>query len=98
MTGNLGLIAAVALATYGTRAAGFALGQRRLPATIDRFLAYVPVAVFAALIAPDLGLGTNQAAARLLGVGASALAVWKTRQLWVGLAAGMAIFWVVRGM
>jgi len=96
--GNMGLIVAVALATYGTRIVGFALGQRRLPAIVDRFLGYVPVAMFAALIAPDLGLGGEQWAARLLGVAASALAVWRTRQLWAGLVVGMAVFWIVRAL
>lgn len=96
--GDMGLIVAVALVTYGTRIAGFALGQRRLPTVVDRFLAYVPVAMFAALIAPDLGLGSEQWAARLLGVAASALAVWKTRQLWAGLLVGMAVFWIVRAL
>jgi branched-subunit amino acid transport protein len=94
---NLGLIVAAALATYATRLAGFGLSRRTVPAGVNRFLTYVPVAVFAALIAPDLGLGSGQWAARLLGVAAASLAVWKTRQLWAGLAAGMVVFWLVRG-
>ena len=95
---NLGLIVAAALATYGTRLAGFGLSRRTVPPLFNRFLTYVPVAVFAALIAPDLGLGGGQMVARLLGVAAASVAVWKTRQLWAGLAAGMVVFWVVRGM
>lgn len=95
---NLGLIIAAALATYGTRLAGFGLSQRTIPPLVNRFLTYVPVAVFAALIAPDLGLTNGQWPARLLGVAAASTAVWKTRQLWAGLAAGMVIFWLVRGI
>ncbi|HEY8598983.1 MAG TPA: AzlD domain-containing protein [Thermomicrobiales bacterium] len=94
--GTIGLILAAALATYGTRIAGFTLAQRQLPGLFGRLLTYIPVAVFAALIAPDLGLGTSEAPARLLGVAAAALAVWRTRQLWAGLAAGMLIFWLAR--
>jgi branched-subunit amino acid transport protein len=96
--GNLGIILAATLVTYGTRIAGFTLAQRQLPAIFGRLLTYVPVAVFAALIAPDLGLGTIEAPARLLGVVAAALAVWRTKQLWAGLAAGMLIFWLVRAL
>lgn len=94
--GTIGIIVAAALVTYGTRISGFTLAQRQLPALFGRLLTYVPVAVFAALIAPDLGLGTIEAPARLLGVAVAALAVWRTRQLWAGLAAGMLIFWLVR--
>jgi branched-subunit amino acid transport protein len=95
---NLGLIIAAALATYGTRLAGFGLSQRTIPPLFNRFLTYVPVAVFAALIAPDLGLGTGQWAARLLGVAGASVAAWKTRQLWAGLAVGMVVFWLARGI
>jgi branched-subunit amino acid transport protein len=95
---NLAGIVAAALATYGTRLAGFGLSQRAVPPALNRFLAYVPVAVFAALLAPDLGLASGQWPARLLGVAAASVAVWKTRQLWAGLAAGMAVYWMVRGI
>ncbi len=96
--GSLGVILAAAAVTYGTRLAGFALAQRRLPPLFGRSLAYIPVAVFAALIAPDLGLGTAELLPRLLGIVAAAVAVWRTRQLWAGLAAGMAMFWLIRAI
>ncbi len=95
---NLGIIVAAALATYATRLAGFGLGGREVPPVLGRFLAYVPVAVFAALIAPDLGLGGADWAARGLGVAVASVAVWRTRQLWAGLALGMVVYWVARGM
>jgi branched-subunit amino acid transport protein len=95
---NIGMIIAAALATYGTRLAGFGLSQRTIPPLVNRFLTYVPVAVFAALIAPELGLSNDQWPARLLGIAAASLAVWKSRQLWAGLVAGMVVFWLVRGI
>ncbi len=95
---NLGVILAAALATYATRLAGFGLGGRELPPALGRFLAYVPVAVFAALIAPDLGRGDAQWAARGLGIVAAAVAAWRTRQLWAGLATGMAVYWLARSL
>lgn len=96
--GDIGIILAAAFVTYGTRIAGFSLAQRQLPAIFGRLLTYVPVAIFAALIAPDLGLGTIEAPARLLGVAAAALAVWRTRQLWAGLGVGMLTFWLIRAV
>jgi len=94
--GNLGFIVAAAVVTYATRLAGFGLGGRAIPPTFERFLAYVPVAVFAALIAPDLGLGDPQWAARGLGIAAAAVVAWRTRRLWAGLGVGLAVFWLVR--
>lgn len=91
---NIGFILAAALVTYATRIAGFGLGGRELPPALGRFLAYVPVAVFAALIAPDLGLGDTQWAARGLGVVAAGVVGWRTGQLWAAVAAGMAAFWL----
>lgn len=95
---NLGLILLTGLATYGTRLAGFTLDQGRISPRFGRFLNYVPVAVFAALIAPDLGIGTVELPARLIGVAVAALAVWRTRQLWAGLIAGMIAFWLMRAL
>lgn len=94
--GQFGIIVAAALATYAIRLAGFALAGRAVPHLLERFLAYVPVAVFAALIAPDLGFGDPQWLARGLGLVASALVAWRTRRLWAGLAVGMGVFWVVK--
>jgi uncharacterized membrane protein len=94
--GQFALILAVALATYTTRIAGFFLGDRALPPRVHRYLAYVPIAVFAALIAPDAGLGTPQMVPRLVGLAAAALVVLRWNQLWAGLGAGMIAYWIVR--
>jgi branched-subunit amino acid transport protein len=95
---RLALILAVAVATYATRVAGFNLGGRSIPQVLDRFLDYVPVAVFAALIAPDLGIGTQQIAPRLVGVAVATLVVLRVRGLWAGLVAGMAAYWLARAL
>ena len=94
MMANFGFILAAALVTYATRLTDFGLGNRELPPALGRFLSYVPIVVFAALIAPDLGLGDTQWAARGLGVVAAAITGWRTRQLWAAVAAGMAAFWL----
>lgn len=89
------LIVAVAIATYATRYAGFVLGERRLPPAFDRFLAYVPVAAFAALAMPGLAGGAGTMPARLAGAALAALVVLRFGVLWGGLVAGLAGFWLV---
>ncbi len=100
--GNLGLVLGVATVTYATRVAGFGLsrltagGARAMPPGFDRFLTYVPVAAFAALIVPDLADGPGALGPRLLGVLAAALAVHRLGKLWAGLLLGMAAFWAAQ--
>ncbi len=90
------VIVVVAVATWVTRVAGFAVGHRPLPPALDRFLAYVPVAVFAALVVLGLGVGTAEAGPRLLAVAAAAVVAAKGGPLWGTLAIGLAAFWLVR--
>ena len=100
--GNLGLVRGVALVTYATRVAGFGVsrltagGARTLPPACDRFLSYVPIAAFAALIVPDVASGPGALGPRLLGILAAGLAVWRTEKLWAGLLLGMAAFWAAQ--
>ena len=88
------IIVSVAVLTYLTRIAGFRLGDRQLPPAFDRFLAYVPVAAFAALSIPGVAEGAGTFPARLAGAALAAIVVLRFSQLWIGLLAGMAGFWV----
>jgi branched-subunit amino acid transport protein len=90
----VGLIVAVAVVTYLTRISGFAIGQRSLPEWLSRFLQYVPVAIFAALVTTNFNAGQADMLPRLIGVIAAAIAVMRFRQLWIGLVSGMACFWL----
>jgi branched-subunit amino acid transport protein len=92
----LPLIVAAALITYGTRVAGLALGHRSVPAVIQRFLTYVPIAAFAALAAPGLGGRDDELVPRLVAATVAALMVLRLRRLWVCLAVGMTVFWLTR--
>lgn len=94
--GYLPLILVSALLTYATRYAGLGLGKRRPPPFLRRFLGYVPIAAFAAIVAPDLAGGGNDTVARFAGAAVAAAAVYRVGKLWVCIAAGMAAYWVVR--
>lgn len=91
------LILAVAAVTYLTRIAGFSLAGKKAPPPLDRFLRMVPVAAFAALVAPDLALAPAPGP-RLLAAAVSAAATLVTRRLELGLLAGMAAFLALRAL
>jgi len=91
---RIGLVLAVAAVTYLTRAPGFYLGSRTVPHSVDRFLAYVPVAAFAALIASGMDAGNTDLPPRLVGLATAAVVALLFRQLWAGIAVGMAGFWI----
>lgn len=90
------IIMGMALLTYGTRLAGLALVDVAVPAFWLRFLRFVPVAVFAALVAPALPGDRGEWPVRLIAAVIAGIATWWTRKLWVGILTGMACFWLLR--
>lgn len=92
------IIVAMALVTYGPRLAGFALAGERLNAFWLRFLHFVPIAVFAALVVPALPGAGGELPLRLLAAAGASLVIWRSRSLWLGLLVGMSLFWLLRGL
>jgi branched-subunit amino acid transport protein len=89
------LILAVAVASYLTRITGFSLKRGTIPPAVDRTLAYVPVAAFAALIVPGLGDGNGLDLTRVAGAILAGIAILVTGRLWASLLAGMAAYWAL---
>lgn len=88
-------IAAMAGVVFLLRIGGFVLAGSSLPATSDRLLRFVPVAVLAAL---TVSLVTRQARAdgwTLIAVAVGAAAAYFTRQLWVCIVAGVVTYWML---
>jgi branched-subunit amino acid transport protein len=83
------------IVTFGSRIAGLTL-HRELPPFWLRFLHFVPIAVFAALVTPSLGGSRGEGGIRVAAAALAALAAWRTRQLAVAIAVGMAAFWLLR--
>jgi branched chain amino acid efflux pump len=81
--------------TFGSRYAGLAL-RAELPDFWLRFLHFVPIAVFAALVTPSLEGGLGEGEIRVVGAVATAVVAWRTRNLGVSIAAGMLAFWLLR--
>ena len=93
---TLTIILGMALVTYLPRLAGFILSGRQVSAFWLRFLHFVPIAVFAALIAPALPGSSSQGLARLIAAGLAAGVIWRFKSLWVGIVVGMSSFWLLR--
>ena len=85
----------MAAVTYGPRLLGLSLSRVTLPPFWTRFLQFVPVAVFAALVVPALPKA-GETPVRLIAAGAAALVLWRVRSLWLGLLVGLAVFWGLR--
>lgn len=92
------LIAAIAVLTYLTRISGFLIGRWTIPPMLHRFLGYVPVAVFAALVVPNVAPNSQHAVARILAVLLAGVVAFRVRQLWASIGAGMTIFWVLKAV
>lgn len=81
--------------TFGSRLAGLTI-RMRFPPFWLRFLSFVPIAVFAALVTPSLqgsrGEGGIRAVAAVLAAGVA----WRRRNLALAIAVGMGAFWLLR--
>jgi len=76
------------------------VGDRRLPAVVDRCLALIPAALVAAIVVKDtLSQGQHlQLDARAIGVGVAVLAAWRRLPLIVVIVVGAAATAVVRAL
>ena len=90
-------IVLMALVTYGPRLLGLSLSGLELPPFWLRFLGFVPVAVFAALVVPALPSG-GETPIRLVAAVFATLVFWRAQSLWLGLLVGMAVFWGLRAL
>jgi len=89
------VLAGMVAVTFGSRYAGLAM-RTELPDFWVRFLHFVPIAVFASLVTPYLEGNRDEWLIRVTAAAAAAFAAWRTRQLWVAIAVGMAVFWLLR--
>jgi branched-subunit amino acid transport protein len=89
------ILAGMVAVTFGSRYAGVAL-QTELPPFWVRFLHFVPIAVFAALVTPSLQGGFGEGEIRVTAAVLAALTAWRTRNLGLAIAVGMLAFWLLR--
>ena len=96
-------IVIIGIATYGFRLSFIHLFGRidEVPASVTRPLRYVPPAVLAALVLPDLvSLGPTVAATlldeRLIAGAVAGAVAWRTERVFATIAAGMMTLWLFR--
>jgi branched-subunit amino acid transport protein len=96
------LILAMSLVTFIARYAMIAiLGRYDVPPDVTRALAFVPIAAFAAIAAPELFLrdgflSIGLANPRFVAGIAAAIAAFLSRNVLVTLATGMGVMWLVQ--
>ena len=88
-------LAGMVAVTFGSRYAGLAR-RTDLPDFWIRFLHFVPIAVFAALVTPSVAGDLGEGEIRLTAALVAALAAWRTKQIWIAIVVGMAVFWLLR--
>ncbi len=90
--------------TFAVRLSLIALwGRVRLPPWAQRSLRFVPPAVLAAIIFPEIlrpagALDLTPANTRLLAGLCAALVAWRTRNALLTIATGMAVLWGLRAL
>ena len=87
--------AGMVVVTFGSRLAGL-LVRMRLPPFWLRCLHFVPISVFAALVTPSLEGSRGEGGIRVTAAVLAGVAAWRTRQLAIAIAVGMAAFWLLR--
>ena len=92
------MIWGMALVTYLTRAPLLVLLRGDLPSWLGRWLQFVPVAVFTALVVPAFVAprGIPEVNWGLLVALVAGLVAWRTRQVYAAIAVGLAVFWLSR--
>lgn len=96
-----GFVFALAATAYGFKVLGLVLvGDRQLPPVLDRCLGLIPAALIAAIVVKDtFSVGQHlQLDARVVGVGAAAVAAWRKAPLIAIIVIGAAVTAVVRAL
>ena len=94
-------ILGMALVTYAARVIMLLALRGEVAPWLQRWLGYVPVAVFTALILPPLLLSQHEPPALTFGPAlpagvVGALVAWRSGNVLLTIAAGLATFWLLR--
>ncbi len=98
------VIVCMGLVTFAIRLSVIALaGRMELPRLVRRSLRFVPPAVLAAIIAPEMLLRAGKmdvslGNVRLLAGVLAALVAWRTKNVLLTIAVGMAALWILQAM
>jgi len=90
-------ISGMALVTFLIRFGMIALLSRELPPLLARWLHYIPIAIFTALVIPGrlISNGTFESGPELWAGLAGLLVAWRSRQVLPVILAGMFAYWLL---
>lgn len=89
-------ILGMAGALYLLRISGFLLAGIDVPDVWTRSLRFVPIATLTALIVSTIAAKPDHAFIRVLAALGAAAIVWRTKQMWLCIVAGMGCYWLLR--
>lgn len=89
------LLVGMAAGLYALRLTGFTLARVAVPREAERALAFVPVAMLAALVVASLDLRADAGSARLAAALVAGVVTWRTGRLWVCILVGMSVYWLL---
>ncbi len=95
-------LAAIGLVTFAWRLSFVALWQRlAIPEVVERALRYVPAAVLAAIVTPELVAPENSLALslgneRLLAGIVAGVVAWRTQNMVATIGVGMVALWILQ--
>jgi branched-subunit amino acid transport protein len=95
MTVELWTILGMGAGVYALRLTGLVFRDIALPATWERALQFVPVALLTGLVVVGLHGQVTAEPIRLLAVAGAAYAAYRTRKMWACILVGMAAYWLL---
>jgi branched-subunit amino acid transport protein len=92
----LAAILGMGAGVYALRLAGLSLPNLALPPAAERALAFLPVALLAALVTTTLAGPSGGDVTRLIAAAGAAVVARLTGRMWACIAAGLLCYWLLR--
>jgi branched-subunit amino acid transport protein len=91
--GIIYLIGGAAAIVYLCRLSGFVLTRFASSAALARFLHYIPIAIFSALLVPSVTREPVLLGSKLAALAVAGVVMRQTRQFGLGIIVGLVLFW-----
>ena len=89
------VLIATAVIIYLCRYSGFTLTRLAASTRLARFLHFVPIAIFSALIVPSLTIESPLLGRKLIALIVAGAVIWRTRHFGLGIIVGLGLFWLL---
>ncbi len=89
------LLTIITGATFLLRFAGLTLKVAQTSPFWERFLQFVPISIFTALVVSSLYTAPELLTLKIIALAAGAGVMWRTRQFGLGVVTGLAVLWIL---